>query len=130
MKSQMPNTYNHNRDFKDTEINHSGHSFFNFFANVRYRYWLLPLAIFATVALLSNRHQDVPTSDNNTVKTELFDTSLPGNKKSQGENVTVVSDMPDTFKQQTPEINAVAILPDELAHTGSGISFAANPCRG
>ena len=124
MKSQMPNTYNHNRDFKDTEIDHSGHAFFNVFANVRYRFWLLPLAIFATVALLPNSQQDEPTSHNNTVITERFDTSLAGNEKPQDENVTFVSDMPDTFKQQTPEINAAPILPEELAHTGSGISFA------
>ena len=130
----MPQTLNHNRDFKDDGITYSGNSSSRKFSNIRHSYWILPVAIVAMTTVFSGRYQNTDEADKSATKVELADISvsdlLAENARQTEEELTALTDKPDTSSQSTPstpstpEPNPIPMLPDVLAHTGTGISFA------
>ena len=129
MKNQMPQTLNHNRDFKDDGILHSNHSFSRKIAAIRHKYWILPLAIIAMVSVFSVRHQDQEESVEFASTIELANISVPDSlpetiNHHTEEDMTASVDKLDNSSQTTPESPSIPMLSDVLADTGTGVSFA------
>jgi len=128
MVIQMPHTLNHNRDFKSNDIAHSRNPLSNLLTKVRMRYWLLPLAATAMLTLVFSADPEIQKLDNQVTDTALIDATLPDNaaqdtnKKSN--DLIAAADKHDIIERQPPESNSIPMLPDVLAHSGSGVSFA------
>ena len=126
----MPQTLNHNRDFKDDGITHSSNASSRKFSNIRHRYWILPVAIVAMITVLSGPSQNIDEAGKLATKVELAEISvsdlLPENGRQTEQELTALTDEPVSSSQSTPstpESNPIPMLPDVLAHTGTGISF-------
>jgi len=107
----MPQTQNHNRDFKEPEPRRSGKKVW---------YWFLLLAIvFATVMLYPDRKE----SKNSVYPSvaQLTDESLTENTAASGENLAASPEEQATKNQAEPIHNPM--LPAAPADTGSGLSF-------
>ena len=119
----MPQSLNHNRDFKDDGMQHSSDSSSRIFPNIRRRYWLLLLAIVTMVTVLLNGHQNTDNAVITDTKSELTDLSKAETSKQTEETLAMSVDEPDTGSQTSAEPNAIPMLPDVLAQTGMGVSF-------
>ena len=89
---------------------------------VRYRYWLLPFLIVATVLLFSSRNQEAQSTADQAAQNQLTDNPQPVSTNQPDLSLTASVDKPAIAKQA--ETNDIFMLPDARAHAGSGISFA------
>jgi hypothetical protein len=123
--SQMQQTRNHNRDFKEPGNNHPNRSYLSVIKPVRLRYWFLMLFIFVAIMLFSDRGEGIQNpddQDDQTITSMLTVDSLPENLNRPNHSLHTVTDKKTATVNQ-PEVHDDLMPAEQLVKKGSGTSF-------
>ena len=119
---KMPQTLNHNRDFKNTEGKLARRSrFFSSLSRVRVRYWLLFLITVVTTGFYSQQNQQTTKIAPLTSKDLKTDTVKIQSDNLASTNHAASEPLPDSIN--SPDIIKLLQVPDVLADSGTGLSF-------
>jgi murein DD-endopeptidase MepM/ murein hydrolase activator NlpD len=122
----MQQTQNHNRDFKEPGDYHPSRSYLKIIAQLKLRYWLLPLLIFVAIMLFTDRGQAIQGSDYQIIQSQLTVDSLSASINQSEQSLPAFTDKPATVHQAETNDEPMlpdVLAPDVLANKGSGISF-------